>query len=128
MAVSKKEVSPCPIDAMLSSSMGGGRGQFYGGYRTGLCVPANYAAAFPALPSGMLIRHLQDLVNDGIIERHEEEKARPVFVTRSRNMVLHWSPFSKPSVYGKKPPRPVQRLCVAKRTSNLLKRERALNR
>jgi hypothetical protein len=51
MSVSKKEISPCPIDAMLSVIDGAGRGRSCGGCWMAPCGPTSCTVAFRRSPS-----------------------------------------------------------------------------
>jgi DNA-binding HxlR family transcriptional regulator len=82
MPVSKKEVSPCPIDAMLSVIDGRWKGTILWRLLDGPMRTSELRRAIPEITERMLIRHLRDLVDDGIILRHEESRA-PLHVSYS---------------------------------------------
>src|ERR1700729_478445 len=72
MAVSKKEMSQCPIDAMLSVIDGRWKGTILWRLSDGPMRTSELRRSIPGITERMLIRHLQELVRDGIVERHEE--------------------------------------------------------
>lgn len=77
MAVSKKECSPCPIDAMLSVIDGRWKGTILWRLSEGPMRTSELRRSIPGITERMLIRHLQELVNDGILIRHEESRVPP---------------------------------------------------
>jgi DNA-binding HxlR family transcriptional regulator len=77
MAVSKKEVSECPIDAMLSVIDGRWKGTILWLLSEGPMRTSELRRGIPGITERMLIRHLQDLVSDGILLRHEESRVPP---------------------------------------------------
>jgi DNA-binding HxlR family transcriptional regulator len=79
MPVSKKEISPCPIDAMLSVIDGRWKGTILWKLLDGPMRTNELRSSIPEITERMLIRHLQDLVRDGILERHEETRV-PLYV------------------------------------------------
>src|SRR5712675_52698 len=82
MPVSKKELSQCPIDAMLSVIDGRWKGTILWRLLDGPMRTSELRRSIPGITERMLIRHLHELVRDGIIERHEG-KSVPPFVTYS---------------------------------------------
>jgi DNA-binding HxlR family transcriptional regulator len=72
MAVSKKEISPCPIDAMLSVIDGRWKGTILWRLLDGPMRTSELRRSIPEITERMLIRHLQELVRDGIVVREEE--------------------------------------------------------
>lgn len=78
MAVSKKEISPCPIDAMLSVIDGRWKGTILWRLMDGPKRTSELRRSIPEITERMLIRHLQELVRDGIIVRHEERSIPPI--------------------------------------------------
>lgn len=78
MAVSKKEISPCPIDAMLSVVDGRWKGTILWRLLDGPMRTAELGRSIPQITERMLIRHLQELVRDGILLRTEDRSARQV--------------------------------------------------
>ena len=77
MPVSKKEISPCPIDAMLSVIDGRWKGTILWKLLDGPMRTNELRRSIPEITERMLIRHLQELVRDGILERHEETRVPP---------------------------------------------------
>jgi DNA-binding HxlR family transcriptional regulator len=77
MPVSKKEISPCPIDAMLSVIDGRWKGTILWRLLDDPMRTNELRRSIPEITERMLIRHLQDLVQDGILERHEEKRVPP---------------------------------------------------
>ena len=77
MAVSKKEVSVCPIDAMLSVVDGRWKGTILWRLQDGPRRTSELKRSIPGITERMLIRHLQDLVRDGILIRHQENTVPP---------------------------------------------------
>jgi DNA-binding HxlR family transcriptional regulator len=77
MPVSKKEISPCPIDAMLSVIDGRWKGTILWRLSEGPQRTSELRRSIPGITERMLIRHLQELVRDGIILRHEEQRVPP---------------------------------------------------
>lgn len=78
MAVSKKEISPCPIDAMLSVIDGRWKGTILWKLLDGPMRTSELRRSIPEITERMLIRHLQEMVSDGIIVRQEERSVPPV--------------------------------------------------
>ena len=77
MPVSKKEASPCPIDAMLSVIDGRWKGTILWRLSDGPLRTSELRRSIPDITERMLIRHLHELVCDGIILRHEEKRVPP---------------------------------------------------
>lgn len=77
MAVSKKEISPCPIDAMLSVIDGRWKGTILWRLLDGPLRTSELRRSIPGITERMLIRHLHELVRDGILLRHEERSVPP---------------------------------------------------
>ncbi len=77
MAVSKKECSPCPIDATLSVIDGRWKGTILWRLSEGAMRTSELRRSIPEMTERMLIRHLQELVSDGILTRHEERRVPP---------------------------------------------------
>lgn len=71
MPVSKKEVSACPIDAMLSVIDGRWKGTILWRLSDGPLRTCELRRSIPDITERMLIRPLQDLVRDGILIRHQ---------------------------------------------------------
>jgi DNA-binding HxlR family transcriptional regulator len=72
MAVSKKEISPCPIDAMLSVIDGRWKGTILWRLLDGPMRTSELRRSIPGITERMLIRHLQELVKDGVVLREED--------------------------------------------------------
>jgi DNA-binding HxlR family transcriptional regulator len=77
MPVSKKEISPCPIDAMLSVIDGRWKGTILWRLLDQPMRTSELRRSIPGITERMLIRHLQELAGDGIIVRHEEKSVPP---------------------------------------------------
>jgi DNA-binding HxlR family transcriptional regulator len=72
MAVSKKEISPCPLDAMLSVIDGRWKGTILWRLLDGPMRTSELHRGIPGITERMLIRHLKELVADGVVERRQE--------------------------------------------------------
>jgi DNA-binding HxlR family transcriptional regulator len=84
MPVSKKEISPCPIDAMLSVVDGRWKGTILWRLSEGPMRTSELRRSIPGITERMLIRHLQELVRDGILVRqHDAETPRRVLYSIS---------------------------------------------
>jgi DNA-binding HxlR family transcriptional regulator len=77
MPVSKKEISPCPIDAMLSVVDGRWKGTILWRLFDGPMRTSELRRSIPGITERMLIRHLQELVSDGILLRYEDKNVPP---------------------------------------------------
>ncbi len=77
MPVSKKEISPCPIDAMLSVIDGRWKGTILWRLSNGSMRTSELRRSIPGITERMLIRHLQELVRDGIVRRKQESTVPP---------------------------------------------------
>ena len=77
MAVSKKEVGECPIDAALSVVDGRWKGTILWQLADGPMRTAELRRSIPGITERMLIRHLHELVDDGIIDRHDAGTVPP---------------------------------------------------
>ncbi|HZY63100.1 MAG TPA: helix-turn-helix domain-containing protein [Edaphobacter sp.] len=77
MAVSKKEISECPIDTMLSVIDGRWKGTILWRLSAGPMRTGELRRSIPGITERMLIRHLQELVRDGILVRREERTVPP---------------------------------------------------
>jgi DNA-binding HxlR family transcriptional regulator len=77
MPVSKKEISPCPIDAMLSVIDGRWKGTILWRLLDGPMRTSELRRSIPEITERMLIRHLHELVNDGIVIRQEKRSVPP---------------------------------------------------
>ena len=77
MAVSKKEIGECPIDAALSVVDGRWKGTILWRLTDGPMRTAELRRSIPEITERMLIRHLHELVADGIIDRHDAGTVPP---------------------------------------------------
>ncbi|MBT9333182.1 winged helix-turn-helix transcriptional regulator [Paracidobacterium acidisoli] len=77
MPVSKKEFSECPIDAMLSVIDGRWKGTILWRLSEGPMRTGELRRSIPGMTERMLIRHLQELVRDGILVRRQERSLPP---------------------------------------------------
>lgn len=77
MPVSKKEISPCPIDAMLSVIDGRWKGTILWRLSNGPMRTNELRRSIPGITERMLIRHLQQLLRDGIVRRKQESSLPP---------------------------------------------------
>lgn len=77
MAVSKKEVGECPIDATLSVIDGRWKGTILWRLLDGPMRTAELRRSIPDITERMLIRHLHDLVDAGIIDRRDAGTVPP---------------------------------------------------
>ena len=77
MAVSKKETSPCPIDALLSVIDGRWKGTILWRLLEGPRRTSELRRCIPGITERMLIRHLQELVADGIVARDDKRTIPP---------------------------------------------------
>jgi DNA-binding HxlR family transcriptional regulator len=77
MAVSKKEVSPCPIDSMLSVIDGRWKGTILWRLLGGPMRTSELRRSIPEMTERMLIRHLHEMVEDGILLRHDKKSVPP---------------------------------------------------
>ena len=72
MPVSKKEISPCPLDAMLSVIDGRWKGTILWRLLDGPRRTSELQRSIPGITERMLIRHLKELVADGVVKRTQE--------------------------------------------------------
>jgi DNA-binding HxlR family transcriptional regulator len=77
MPVSKKEISACPIDAMLSVIDGRWKGTILWRLSEGPMRTGELRRSIPGITERMLIRHLQELVRDGILVRRQTKNMPP---------------------------------------------------
>jgi DNA-binding HxlR family transcriptional regulator len=77
MPVSKKEISECPIDAMLSVIDGRWKGTILWRLSDGPMRTSELRRSIPGITERMLIRHLQELVRDGILLRRQKNSVPP---------------------------------------------------
>ena len=72
MGVSKKEISPCPIDAALSVIDGRWKGTILWRLLDGPMRTNELRKSIPQITERMLLRHLREMTDAGILERHQE--------------------------------------------------------
>jgi DNA-binding HxlR family transcriptional regulator len=85
MAVSKKEISQCPVDAMLSVVDGRWKGTILWRLSSGPMRTSELRRSIPGITERMLIRHLGELVQDEILIREQRESLPPfVYYSISR--------------------------------------------
>ena len=72
MGVSKKEISPCPIDATLGVIDGRWKGTILWRLLGGPMRTNELRKSIPEITERMLLRHLRELTGAGILERHQE--------------------------------------------------------
>ena len=77
MPVSKKEISECPIDAMLSVIDGRWKGTILWRLSEKPMRASELLRSIPGITERMLMRHLKDLVSDGILTRRREQGTLP---------------------------------------------------
>src|SRR4051794_31553236 len=77
MAVFKKEISPCPIDTMLSVIDGRLKGKILLRLLEGPMRSSELRGSIPEITERMLIRHLHEMVEDGILLRHAKSSVSP---------------------------------------------------
>lgn len=77
MAVSKKGINECPIDAALTVIDGRWKGTILWRLQDGPMRTAELRRSIPDITERMLIRHLHDLVDAGIIDRHDAGTVPP---------------------------------------------------
>lgn len=77
MPVSKKEMSECPIDAMLSVIDGRWKGTILWRLSEGSMRTSELHRSIPGITERMLIRHLQEMVQDGILVRRQKSTMPP---------------------------------------------------
>ncbi len=77
MPVSKEEISECPIDAVLSVIDGRWKGTILWRLTEGPMRTSELRRSIPGITERMLIRHLQELVRDGILVRQQENAVPP---------------------------------------------------
>jgi DNA-binding HxlR family transcriptional regulator len=77
MPVSKKEISSCPIDAMLSVVDGRWKGTILWRLSERPMRTSELRRSIPGITERMLIRHLHELVQDGILVRRQKTTVPP---------------------------------------------------
>ena len=73
MGVSKKEIGPCPIDATLSVIDGRWKGTILWQLLNGPMRTSELRKGIPAITERMLLRHLREMTESGILDRHQEQ-------------------------------------------------------
>lgn len=73
MGVSKKEISPCPIDATLSIIDGRWKGTILWRLLDGPMRTSELRKSIPEITERMLLRHLREMTESGILNRHQEQ-------------------------------------------------------
>src|SRR5262249_28100299 len=76
MPVSKKEVGECPVDAMMRVMDGRWKGTILWRLLDGPRRTSELKRSIPGITERMLIRHLQELVAEGIHEKDDNEMSR----------------------------------------------------
>src|SRR5438445_11951300 len=77
MPASKKEVRPGPIDSMLSVIDGRWKGTVLWRLLSGPMRTSELRRSIPEISERMLIRHLHEMVADGILLRHDKKTVPP---------------------------------------------------
>jgi DNA-binding HxlR family transcriptional regulator len=77
MPVSKKEVGECPVDAMMRVMDGRWKGTILWRLQEGAKRTSELKRSIPGITERMLIRHLQELVADGIVKRDDKKTIPP---------------------------------------------------
>ena len=77
MPVSKKEVGECPVDAMMRVMDGRWKGTILWRLQDGPRRTSELKRSIPGITERMLIRHLQELVADGIVKRDDNKTIPP---------------------------------------------------
>jgi DNA-binding HxlR family transcriptional regulator len=77
VAVSKKGVNACPIDTALTVIDGRWKGTILWRLCDGPMRTAELRRSIPDITERMLIRHLHELVDAGILDRHDAQTVPP---------------------------------------------------
>jgi DNA-binding HxlR family transcriptional regulator len=77
VAVSKKGVNECPIDTALTVIDGRWKGTILWRLLDGPMRTAELRRSIPDITERMLIRHLHELVDAGILDRHDAQTVPP---------------------------------------------------
>ena len=77
VGVSKKEISPCPIDVALSVIDGRWKGTILWRLLDGPMRPNALRRSIPEITERMLLRHLQELTASGMLDRREDGASTP---------------------------------------------------
>ena len=72
MGVSKKEISPCPIDVTLSVIDGRWKGTILWRLLDRPMRTSELRKSIPGITERMLLRHLRDMTASGILDRRQE--------------------------------------------------------
>jgi DNA-binding HxlR family transcriptional regulator len=83
MGVSKKEAGECPVDATMRVLDGRWKGTILWRLQDGPKRTSELKRSVPGITERVLIRQLQELVRDGILERDGESPARRVYYSLS---------------------------------------------
>ena len=73
MGVSKKEMSPCPIDVALSVIDGRWKGTILWRLLDGPMRTNELRKSIPGITERMLLRHLREMTENGVLARHQEQ-------------------------------------------------------
>ena len=71
------ESAPCPVDAAVSVIAGRWKGTILWRLVDGPMRTGELRRSIPGITERMLIRHLQELVADGIVDRHDAQQVPP---------------------------------------------------
>jgi DNA-binding HxlR family transcriptional regulator len=77
VAVSKKGINECPIDTALTVIDGRWKGTILWRLLDGPMRTAELRRSIPDITERMLIRHLHELVDAGILDRHDAQTVPP---------------------------------------------------
>ena len=77
MAVSKKGANECPIDTALTVIDGRWKGTILWRLQDGPMRTSELRRSIPDITERMLIRHLREMVDAGIIDRHDAQTVPP---------------------------------------------------
>jgi DNA-binding HxlR family transcriptional regulator len=83
MPASKKELSECPVDATIGLISGRWKGTILWRLQKGPKRTSELKRLIPQITESMLIRHLQKLVADGMIEKDDKAFPRRVYYSLS---------------------------------------------
>ncbi|MFN2975033.1 winged helix-turn-helix transcriptional regulator [Terriglobus aquaticus] len=73
--MSKKEISPCPIDVTLSVIDGRWKGTIMWRLLDGPMRTSELRKSIPEITERMLIRHLRDMTASGILHRQQDQQS-----------------------------------------------------
>jgi DNA-binding HxlR family transcriptional regulator len=91
----QKEVSECPVDAMMRVMDGRWRGTILWRLQNGPRRTGELKRSIPGITERMLIRHLQELVADGIVRRDDKKTIPPASIAHSPHTAVRWGQSSK---------------------------------